>query len=265
MSSFRIALANLSAPSSGDDAVTRSLAAIDDAARAGAKIVCFPEDYVPGYRALAPGRPAPDPSDLAGAVEQIAAAAGRAEISVVLGTERFVAGAYRLSVVVIAPDGEIVGWQDKVQLDPSEDALYRPGTGRRVFTIGELTFGVVICHEGFRYPETVRWAARSGAQLVFHPHYTEAEGGFVPTSYADPRNTFHEAAARCRAAENTIWYATVNCASAGSPTTSAIVRPDGTLLVHQPHGESGLLLADLDLSLATGKLAQRWIGVSSPP
>jgi predicted amidohydrolase len=61
----------------------------------------------------------------------------------------------------------------------------------------------------------------------------------------------------CRAAENTCYFASVNCASAGSPTTSAVVRPDGTLLKYQPYGEEGLLIADLDLNAATGRLAKR--------
>jgi predicted amidohydrolase len=64
--------------------------------------------------------------------------------------------------------------------------------------------------------------------------------------------------ALCRAAENTCYFATVNYASPGSPTTSAIVRPDGTLLAYQPYGEEGLLIADIDLSTATGFLAQRY-------
>jgi predicted amidohydrolase len=46
-------------------------------------------------------------------------------------------------------------------------------------------------------------------------------------------------------------------ASEGSGTTSAIARPDGTLLCHQPYGKEGLLVADLDLGLATGLLASR--------
>ena len=122
---------------------------------------------------------------------------------------------------------------------------------------GPLTFGVAICHEGWRYPETVRWAARRGAQIVFHPHFHEAEGGFVPTTFADPRNTFHEKAILCRAAENTCYVATVNCASAGSPTTSAVARPDGTVLTWQPYGVDGLLIADIHLDAATRLLASR--------
>ena len=46
-------------------------------------------------------------------------------------------------------------------------------------------------------------------------------------------------------------------ASAGSGTTSAIANPDGTLLAHQPYGEAGLLIAEVDLALATGFLASR--------
>jgi hypothetical protein len=50
----------------------------------------------------------------------------------------------------------------------------------------------------------------------------------------------------------------VNYASAGSPTTSAVVRPDGTLLTYQPYGKSGLLIADIDIAEATGLLAARY-------
>ncbi len=49
----------------------------------------------------------------------------------------------------------------------------------------------------------------------------------------------------------------MNYASPGSPTTSAVVNPDGTLLKYQPYGEEGVLIADLDLASATGLLAKR--------
>lgn len=61
----------------------------------------------------------------------------------------------------------------------------------------------------------------------------------------------------CRAAENTCYIATVNCAGEGSPTTSAVVRPDGTVMCWQPYGKAGLLVADLDLGKGTGFLASR--------
>ena len=76
-------------------------------------------------------------------------------------------------------------------------------------------------------------------------------------------NTFHEKSALCRAAENRCWFVTVNYASAGAPTTSAVVRPDGTLLGHQPYGVEGIYLADVDLAAATGLLARRFRGVGA--
>jgi predicted amidohydrolase len=202
--------------------------------------------------------PPPDPAFLERAWAAAAASAAKANLAVVLGTERVVDGTVLISALVINRDGTIAGFQDKVQIDPSEEGTYSPGSGRRVFQAGPLTFGIAICHEGWRYPETVRWAARRGAHIVFHPHFHEAEpGGYRPSTFADPANTFHEKAALCRAAENTCFFATVNCASDGSPTTSAVVRPDGTLLAYQAYGKRGLLLADIDISEATGLLAAR--------
>jgi predicted amidohydrolase len=258
MTTFRVALAALPFPASPEASVAAVERAIAEAGEAGAGIICFPECFVPGYRALGHPVPPPDPAFFERAHAAAAAAAARAGVAVVLGTERYVGGALRITALALGADGALLGWQDKVQLDPSEDHLYAPGAVRRTFRAGPLTFGVVICHEGWRYPETVRWAARRGAQLVFHPHFGEAEpGGFRPTSYADPRNTFHEAAVLCRAAENGCFVATVNCASDGAPTTTAVARPDGRLLCHQPHGRAGLLLADLELSEAAGLLARR--------
>jgi predicted amidohydrolase len=255
---FRIALANLRFPATPDESVELATAAVADAARAGARVVGFPECYVPGYRGLGHAPPPPDATFLEGAWRAIAGAAAAARTAVVLGTERIVDGALVATALVIDERGERLGFQDKIQIDPSEEGTYVPGHERRVFRTGELTLGVVICHEGWRYPETVRWAARRGAQVVFHPHYAPAEpGSYRPTTFADPANSFHEKAVLCRAAENTCYFASVNFASPGSPTTSAVAGPDGTLLAYQPYGEAGLLLADLDLRLATGLLAAR--------
>jgi predicted amidohydrolase len=233
--------------------------AIAEASGARADLICFPECYVPGYRGAGKRVPPPDPAFLERAWSVIATAAGKANLAVVLGTERVVDRALLISALVIDRDGKVAGFQDKEQLDPSEEATYSPGSGRCVFRMGPLVFGIAICHEGWRYPETVRWAARRGAHVVFHPHFHEAEpGGFRPSTFADPANSFHEKAALCRAAENTCFFATVNYASAGSPTTSAVVRPDGTLLGYQPYGEEGLLVSDIDIAEATGLLAARW-------
>lgn len=255
---FCIALANLRFPATPGESVRLAEEAIAQAGAAGAVIVCFPECFVPGYRGAGKKIPPPDHNFLNQAWKNIAAAAARANVAVVLGTERVLDGDLLATALVIDRDGSVAGFQDKVQIDPSEEPTYSPGCERRIFQSGPLAFGTAICHEGWRYPETVRWAARRGAQIVFHPHFHEAEpGSYRPSTFADPANSFHEKAILCRAAENTCYFASVNYASAGSPTTSAVANPDGTLLCYQAYGREGLLIADLDLRTATGLFAAR--------
>ncbi len=257
---FRVALANIRYPNTREESIELAEKAIAEASLKNASVICFPECFLPGYRTVRRWGLAPDAVFLEHAWARVAAAAAKAKMSVILGTERAVGDSVLISALVINRDGTFAGFQDKVQIDPSEENLYSAaGSVRHLFQVEQLKFGVVICHEGWRYPETVRWAAQRGAHIVFHPHFHEAEpASYRPSFFADPANSFHEKAALCRAAENTCYFATVNYASAGSPTTSAVVNPDGTLLCYQPYGEEGLLLADIDITLATCLLAARY-------
>lgn len=258
MSMLRLALATLPYPDSSHDALQRARGALKDAGRAGAQLVVFPECYVPGYRR--PGRhdAPPDAAWLETAWRELARDAATHRVAAVVATERMSSSGRPVpAAVVIDANGVMLGVQDKVQIPPEEEAVYEGGSGRQVFTLGGVTLGVVICHEGWRYPETVRWAARAGAQLVVHPHYSWAEpGSHVPREFGEPANSFHEKAAMCRAAENTVWFATVNYAEPNAPTTSAIIDPEGVVTAWQPYGQAGLLLGDLDVARGTGFLAK---------
>jgi predicted amidohydrolase len=248
MTAYRLALATLPFPISPADAVARAEQAIAAAAATDARVLCFPECYLPGYRDPARAVPPPDGAFLEQAWATLAEAAARANLTVILGTERLAGEPLYVSALVLNPDGSRAGFQDKVQIDPSEEGLYVPGVGRELFHAGPLTFGVTICHEGWRYPETVRWAARRGAHVVFHQQYHAPR----------PEASFHQSAVACRAAENTCYFATVNYAFPGAPTYSSVAAPDGTVVASNPSGEPGLLLADLDLTQATGLLARRY-------
>jgi predicted amidohydrolase len=259
MNAFRIALTNLRFPATPEESVALAKEAIAQAAAHLAAILCFPECFVPGYRGLGKRVPPPDSGFLERAWHSIQGAAAKANLTVILGTERIINGALFIAALVINRDGSVADFQDKVQLDPSEEKICSPGTERKIFQIGPLKFSIAICHEGWRYPETVRWAAQRGAHIVFHPHFHAAEpGSYVPLTFTDPANIFHEKAILCRAAENTCYFASVNYCSAGAPTTSAVVSPDGTLLCNQPYGKEGLLIADIDPTAATGLLAARY-------
>ena len=255
-----IALANLAFPATPEASITAALAAITSASAAHADILCFPECFVPGYRDRLHSIPPPDAAFLTQAHATLAQAAGHSNIAVILGTERLSDESDKpiATALVIDRDGTLLGFQDKVQLAPQEESTYTPGTTRHIFRSGDVTFGISICHEGWRYPETVRWPVRHGAQIVFHPHFHgHTPNAYVPATFADPANSVFEKTMLCRAAENTCYFASVNFAVPHADTTSAIINPDGTVLAWQPYATEGLLLATLDLTLATGLYASR--------
>src|SRR4051812_28554123 len=101
MTTVRLALANIPFPESPQKAVEHVAQAIRDAARERADIVCFPECYVPGYRAPHTKVPPIDPAFLERAWTHVAAAAAASRVAVILGTERIVDGKPRITAVVI--------------------------------------------------------------------------------------------------------------------------------------------------------------------
>jgi predicted amidohydrolase len=128
MTLIRIALANLRFPGSPEESVELTREAIAEASREKARIVCFPECYVPGYRAKSRFVPPPDPVFLTAAWRAVESAAAQANIAVVLGTERVSENGVRPTVLVVQADGTRAGFQDKVQLHPSEEARTLQGT-----------------------------------------------------------------------------------------------------------------------------------------
>src|SRR5207245_9332494 len=102
---------------------------------------------------------------------------------------------------------QLQGYQTKNQIAPTEDRFYVPGNTRRLFEINGVKFGVAICHEGWRYPETVRWAAVRGAKIVFHPQHTgnEQEGARL-TQWGAGSAPYYEKALMRRTIETTLHF-----------------------------------------------------------
>ena len=254
-----IALASPRVASSVEECLEKVRRLTAEAAARGAEVVCFPEAYLPGLRGLDFEVP---PFDAARQDEAVRAAAGWAReyrIATILGIEWHAAEGRQIAAVILDARGELLGVQTKNQLDPSEEPLYVPGRTRRLFEVNGLTFGVAICHEGFRYPETVRWAAARGAKVVFHPHCTGSDrGGVMLTEWCSPAAPYYEKAMTCRGLENTVYFASVNYAFRYQESATAVIGPSGECVAHLPYGEEGVLTCDIDLSAATGLLASRY-------
>jgi predicted amidohydrolase len=258
MSTIRIAVASTPLTATLDEAIPAAVAAVEEAGRLGARIVCLPETGLPGHRDQA--RPVPDvpQSALDDALHEVAGAACRAGVLTIVGTERPTPAGREIVSVVLGPDGTRLGDQSKTQIDPSEEPHYIPGTGRRVFTAAGVTFGIAICHEAFRYPEITRSLVLGGAQIIFVPHFVTTDDGSLPTRWCDPSNPYNEKAILCRALENTVYVAAANVAGPDQGSLTGIIAPDGTLVTSVEYGAVGVVAADIDLDRADRLLALRW-------
>jgi predicted amidohydrolase len=254
-----IAVASPSYPASMQDALKQIRNLSGMAAARGASIVCFPETFLPGY----PGEEfAPEQcskEQLEEALQAVCTIAAAQQVAIIIPMDWYEGDALVNTAFVVTKEGQISGSQTKNQLDPSEDAIWAPGTRRQVFAIDGLCFGIVICHEGFRYPEAVRWMARHGAQVVFHPNLTGSNvQGHVPEEWGARESPYYEKAQMMRALENTIYYASSNYAFRYPESASAVIAPDGTCLAWQAYGVPGVAAATIDTDLATGLLARRF-------
>ena len=170
-----IALASPRVASTLEEGLDKIKQFLAEASAQGAEIVCFPEAYLPGLRGLDFDVPPFDRAQQERALRAVAQWARTYEVATILGMEWLTEAGRQIAAVVIDAGGEVQGYQTKNQLDPSEDPFYVPGNTRRLFEVNGVKFGVAICHEGWRYPETVRWAAVRGAKIVFHPQHTGSD------------------------------------------------------------------------------------------
>jgi predicted amidohydrolase len=258
MPTIRIAVASTPLTATMEEALPAALAAIEEAGRQQARIVCLPEACLPGHRMQRRAVTSYAEGAIEAALRQVGEAAARAGVVTLVGTERPTPAGHQLVQVVFDADGKRLGEQVKTQVDPSEEKVYAPGSRRRLFTAAGVTFGVAICHEVFRYPEITRALVLAGAQIVFAPHFVTTKDGALPSRWLDPAGPYNEKALLCRAMENTVFVAAANIASPDQGSATCIIGPDGALVTSLPYGGVGVATADLDLERATRLIARRW-------
>jgi len=229
------------------------------AAAAGAEIVCFPEAYLPGLRGVDIDVLPFGAEENARVVAAVARSARAHSIATIVGTEQLTSRGRLNVAIAFDAHGENIGSQTKNQVAPSEDPFYVPGDERRLFEINGVKLGVVICHEGWRYPETVRWAAVRGAQIVFHPHHTgsDREGPRL-ARWGSTDAPYYERAMMMRSVENTIYFASVNYALRFQESATCVIDPDGRCQAYLPYGEEGVLVQTIDVERATRLIATRF-------
>lgn len=256
---MKIAVASPPYPKSLADGLYWVEKLTSDAATRQAEIVCFPETYLPGYPGMGVEVEECTPEKLQAALDKVGKIAAENNIAIIIPMDWYHSGNLLNVAFVISAQGEVLGYQTKNQLDPSEDSIWIPGTERHIFEVNGVKFGITICHEGFRYPESVRWAAMRDAKIVFHPNCTGSNiEGNQPSEWGEKSNPYYEKAQMMRAMENTIYFATSNYAFLYPDSASALIAPDGECIAYQAYGQTGVVVADIDPAKATGLLAKRF-------
>jgi N-carbamoylputrescine amidase len=254
-----LGLASPGIASSLDDGLDRMKRLLSEASAQGAEIVCFPEAYLPGLRGqdfeVYPFERAQQERVLRVVGEWARAYA----VATIVGMERVTDAGRQIAAFVIDARGRLQGYQTKNQLDPSEDRFYVPGNTRQLFEVNGTRFGVAICHEGWRYPETVRWAAVRGAKIVFHPQLTGSDRtGVRPVQWGAAGGAYYEKATMMRSIENAIYFASVNYDIRFQESATSLIAPSGQCQAYLPYGQEGVLVERIELEEATGLLASRY-------
>ncbi len=241
------------------DNLRRGLAAVEEAARRGANLVCFAElAFTPFYPQRPAGgavrelaEPVPGPT-----TDRFAELARRFGIVIVLNLfERDGDRCYDCSPVIDG-DGRLLGRTRMVHITDyacfHERGYYAPGdTGAPVYSTRVGRIGVAICYDR-HFPEYMRALGVAGAELVLVP-----QAGAVD----EWPDGLYEAELQVAAFQNGYWTALANrvgreeCLEFAGE--SFVCAPDGRVVARAAQGRDELLLADLDLTAAAGSHARR--------
>jgi N-carbamoylputrescine amidase len=255
----RIALVQQFAISEKLANVERGLRAVEEAAKRGAKLVCFAElafePFYPQCRA-APGFRGPAEAIPGPTTAAFAERARKHGMVIVLNLfERDGERCFDCSPVIDA-DGSLLGRTRMIHITDYEGFherdYYMPGdTGAPVYDTAIGRLGVAICYDR-HFPEYMRALAVHGADLVVVPQAGTA--GEWPEG-------LYEAEMRVAAFQN--GYYTALCNRVGREGAldfcgeSFICSPAGVVLARAPKGDEGLLLVDIDLKAAQESHARK--------
>ena len=194
MAQLRIALAQCdSHVGDSDRNVSRILATAQEAAAQGAELVIFPEMAVTGYPVEDLALRGAFAHDAVAATERLALEldrAGLGHVHVVVGTLGAPpeSGGRPTNRAVVITGGAISATYDKQHLPNygvfDEYRVFAPGTSPTVFTVGEDSFGLLICEDLWQDAGPATQYAGQGLSAVIALNASPYEGGKEATRQA---------------------------------------------------------------------------------
>ena len=263
-------ISNRNRPGYPDENLQDHVVWIRRAAKAGARLVLFPELSLSGYTTEEFVRGAAMSLQHARCLV-LQRAAAESDIHVAFGMPLQQQRKLYISHVLMGPSG-LVGHYEKVHLAGpvhGEGRVFTPGSGFRVFDVEGVCVGINICYDG-RHPGSSLATAHLGAEIILHPHGNYVGGlGSDPLSWTENKRAYLGARA-----VDTCTY-TLICNSVGNLRDpegnvhrysggAVILGPDGEYVARSPGParRPHMIVADLDMDAlrqqrANGSFAER--------
>ncbi|HSA37844.1 MAG TPA: agmatine deiminase family protein [Methanoregula sp.] len=251
-----IGLIQMSVENDRDQMLKKAQTRVEEAIKAGAKIICLPELYRTWYFPRHIGMDCFSSAEtVPGESTHIFARIAREHQVVIIVPlyEKAPDGRYYNSAVVINPDGTASPPYHKVHIpqDPGffEKGYFYPGSTYRVISTPFGRIAVLICYDQW-FPEAARCVALEGAELIVYPTAIGHPGNDIP-SEGNWQDAW-ELIQRSHAIANSVHIATVNrvgvegrCSFFGG---SFVCDAFGKILA-KAGGKEEILLAEADLSM----------------
>ena len=261
---FTVGLVQMALTPDPEENLRRALARVEEAARAGAKVVCLPELFRSQYfcqredaSSFDLAEPVPGPT-----TEAVGRVARKLRVVVIAPVfERRAPGLYHNSAAVVGDDGQLLGLYRKMHI-PDDPAYYE----KFYFSPGDLGFpafdtpvgrvGTLICWDQW-YPEAARLTALQGASILFYPSAIGWHPDEKASCGAAQRDAWRTVQ-RGHAIANGVYVAAVNRVGHETPPgggpglefwgSSFLADPHGVVLAEAAADKEEILLGEVDLA-----------------
>ncbi len=263
-SAFQVAAIQMSCDADYSTNIDKAVALIEQAAAAGAGIVCLPELFASQYFCQVEdhanfklAEPIPGPTS-----ELLCKLASVRQIVIIASLfEQRAAGLYHNTAIIINSDGSLLGSYRKMHIpdDPGyyEKFYFTPGDlGFRAWQTEHGRIGVCICWDQW-FPEAARATALHGADILFYPTaigWHPSEKAEFGTAQFDAWQTIQ----RSHAIANGCYVMAVNRHGLEAPAggqgiefwgQSFVCAPDGQLIASAATADDAVLLAPIDRTM----------------
>jgi len=248
MSSFKISLVQMNAISSDKNTnLVKIESFVDQAAKEGAHIICFPELSTCGYDRNFPRSLAEN--ILGHTSTRLVEMSRDYNIVIISGMLEKESDTFYITQVITFPDGRIEKYR-KTHLGKYERMICTQGDELPIFQmynnadngLQKVKFGVGICYD-LHFPEVVASLSSQGAEIVFAPHASPMSG--------EKRLKIWEKYMGARAYDNRVYLAACNLTCRNCSVKFGggigIWDPFGNMVTEYKEGDEKLIFFDIDL------------------